>query len=154
MPFIEGFCEFFRGNMVQKWPIWGHHTPLHRFYGIKRWKKERKEIAFLDTAIPPCSQWPSLSGKLHVSKIRGVQLKSKKIIIFCKKWELLWPLLLATRTMLVSNWKLKSIIYHISCKKIETFVRTVNCNYCTVQVPGTQVHVVRAVIHVHVHVRE
>ena len=96
MPFIEGFCEFFRGNMVQKWPIWGHHTPLHRFYGITRWKKERKEIAFLYTAIPPCSQWPSLSGKLHVYKIRGVQLKSKKLIIFCKKWELLWPLFTLT----------------------------------------------------------
>ena len=53
---------------------------------FQRWKKERKVIAFFDTAIPPCSQWPSLSGKLHVSKIRGVQLNSKKSIIFCKKW--------------------------------------------------------------------
>ena len=35
MPFIDGFCGFFRGEMVQKWPIWGHHTQKHRFYGIK-----------------------------------------------------------------------------------------------------------------------
>ena len=53
---------------------------------FQRRKKERKEIAFFDTAIPPCSQWPSLSGKLHVSKITGVQLNSKKSIIFCIKW--------------------------------------------------------------------
>ena len=43
MPFIDGFCVFFRGNMVQKWPIWGHHTQLHRFYGIKRWNTIRKK---------------------------------------------------------------------------------------------------------------
>ena len=52
----------------------------------KRKKKLWTMCAFLDTAIPPCSQWPSLSGKLHVSKIRGVQLKSKNGIFFGKKW--------------------------------------------------------------------
>ena len=45
MPFIDGFCGFFRGNMVQKWPIWGHHTQIHRFYGIKRWNTMRKKIS-------------------------------------------------------------------------------------------------------------
>jgi hypothetical protein len=40
---------------------------------FQHWKKERKEIAFLYTAIPSCSQWSSLSSKLHVYKIRGVR---------------------------------------------------------------------------------
>jgi len=48
MPFIEGFFGFFRGEMVQKWPIWGHHTQIHRFYGIKRWD-EKKIFIFGNT---------------------------------------------------------------------------------------------------------
>ena len=42
---FEGFFGFFRGEMVQKWPIWGHHTQIHRFYGIKRWNTMRKKIS-------------------------------------------------------------------------------------------------------------
>ena len=37
----------FRGKVVQKWPIWGHHTQIHRFYGIKRWNTMRKKISDL-----------------------------------------------------------------------------------------------------------
>ena len=36
-----------------KFPIWGHHTQIHRFYGIKRWNTMRKKYLFLEPPIPP-----------------------------------------------------------------------------------------------------
>ena len=72
MPFIEGFFGFFRGEMVQKWPIWGHHTQIHRFYGIKRWNTMRKKYLFLAPPTPPCSRWPSDSGKVRGAKNKSI----------------------------------------------------------------------------------
>ena len=89
MPFIEGFFGFFRGEMVQKWPIWGHHTQIHRFYGIKRWNTIRKKYLFLVTPTPPCSRWPSDSGNLRVTKNKSLLMFYKLFTFWLKKYELL-----------------------------------------------------------------
>ena len=44
------FCLFkivrpISGESGTKLPIWGHHTQIHRFYGIKRWNTMRKKIS-------------------------------------------------------------------------------------------------------------
>ena len=60
------------GESSTKLPIWGHHTQIHRFYGIKRWNTMRKKNLFLVTPIPPWSRWPSDSGKLRVTKNKWI----------------------------------------------------------------------------------
>ena len=77
--------------MVQKWPIWGHHTQKHRFYGIKRWNTMRKKNLFLAPPIPPWSRWPSDSGKLRGAKNKSIYFFHFWSTFWIKKSELLWP---------------------------------------------------------------
>ena len=72
------------GESSTKLPIWGHHTQIHRFYGIKRWNRMRKKNLFLVTPIPSWSRWPSDSGKLRVTKKKWI-FNFTKYLFFCPK---------------------------------------------------------------------
>ena len=72
------------GESSTKLPIWGHHTQIHRFYGIKRWNTMRKKKKNVVTPIPPCSQWPSDSGKLYVTTNKWI-FHFTKDLFFCPK---------------------------------------------------------------------
>ena len=93
MPFIDGFCGFFRGEMVQFGPIWGHKRQKHRFYGIKRWNMMRKKKLFLHPPIPPWSRWSPLSGNICGCQNKSIYFFHFWSTFWIKKWELLWPLL-------------------------------------------------------------
>ena len=60
------------GESSTKLPIWGHHTQIHRSYGIKRWNTTRKKNSFLVPPIPPWSRWSSDSGKLRGTKNKWI----------------------------------------------------------------------------------
>ena len=99
------------GESSTKLPIWGHHTQIHRFYGIKRWNTMRKKNLFLEPPIPPWSRWPSDSGKLRGSKNKSIlnftcmcmydcedffaQKASWSAVPILYEWLLLWPLQLS-----------------------------------------------------------
>ena len=79
----------FRGKVVQKWPIWGHHTQIHRFYGIKRWNTMRKKISDPYKPRKKCSRHahesikPCLygTGALEV----GAEKKSELVFFISKR---------------------------------------------------------------------
>ena len=62
----------FRGKVVQKCPIWGHHTQIHRFYGIKRWNTMRKKKLICRPYTPSWSQRSSDSGNIHCLQIKWI----------------------------------------------------------------------------------
>ena len=136
------------GESSTKLPIWGHHTQIHRFYGIKRWNTMRKKYLFLEPPIPPWSRWPSDSGKLRGSKNKSIYFFHFWITFWIKKWELLWPLYSrGVVKVKVKEWRFKlfSIFYYLIYEGAFDVCSGPGCKrkqktavlYCGVHVRGT-----------------
>ena len=82
-------CSPISGESSTKFPIWGHHTQIHRFYGIKRWNTMRKKISdpykprkklsrHAHESIKPCLYG---TGALEV----GAEKKSELVFFISKR---------------------------------------------------------------------
>mgnify|MGYP003331981512 CR=1 FL=1 len=69
---------FFSGGNGTKWPIWGHHTQIHRFYGIKRWNTMRKKISNFHKPRKKLSRHAHESIKPRLWQIRALEVGAEK----------------------------------------------------------------------------
>ena len=69
------------GESSTKLPIWGHHTQIHRFYGIKRWNTMRKKISNFHKPRKKCSRHAHESAKPRLWQIRALEVGAEKIFL-------------------------------------------------------------------------
>ena len=69
------------GESSTKLPIWGHHTQIHRFYGIKRWNTMRKKISNFHKPRKKCSRHAHESIKPRLWQIRALEVGAEKIFL-------------------------------------------------------------------------
>ena len=69
------------GESSTKLPIWGHHTQIHRFYGIKRWNTMRKKISDLYKPIKKCSRHAHESIEPRLYQTGALEVGAEKIFL-------------------------------------------------------------------------
>ena len=69
------------GESSTKLPIWGHHTQIHRFYGIKRWNTMRKKISDPYKPRKKCSRHAHESIKPRLYGTGALEVGAEKIFL-------------------------------------------------------------------------